>query len=178
MKLIVGLGNPGAEYERTRHNIGFLVLDELAKRLGEEFRNKRAMEMDCVESLQNENKVLLCKPQTYMNVSGRAVKSAMSKNGSNADDLLVIYDDADLPFGDIRFKESGSSAGHNGLQSIIDLFPRGTAIARIRIGIGRPPHPDMELDSFVLGRWSEREEEALPDIINKAADLAIEKLNG
>lgn len=151
MKLIVGLGNPGTEYERTRHNVGFLVVDELERR-GLDRARARTL-----------------KPDTFMNLSGRAVAAALRQTNMTLDDVIVVYDDADLPLGDVRVREEGSSGGHNGMQSVIDLL--GTnAIRRVRVGIGRGEHPDVPLDAWVLGKWSNAETERLPDIVSRAAD--------
>ena len=161
MFLIVGLGNPGKKYERTRHNVGFLVVEEVAKKIGVMFKEKTSLQ---AEMALGEN-VVLMKPQTFMNVSGEAVKRFISKHKLAPKDLLVVYDDADLPFGEIRFKTGGSSAGHNGMQSILDQFPKGTPIARVRVGIGRPVSPDVPLDQFVLQKWTKEEEKKLPEVI-------------
>ncbi|MBI4256446.1 aminoacyl-tRNA hydrolase [Candidatus Uhrbacteria bacterium] len=174
MKAIFGLGNPGKEYEKTRHNVGFLVLDELAKRYEGAFSSKRSLEADIAEVLIEGERVLLVKPQTFMNASGRSLGAVMSKYPVTINDVLVVYDDADLPFGNVRYKESGSSAGHRGMESIIESLPKGTAVARIRVGIGRPTHPDIPLDEFVLGRWTEAEEKALAGVIASAAEAASE----
>jgi len=156
MNLIVGLGNPGTEYERTRHNVGFLVVDELERR-GLDRTKARAL-----------------KPDTFMNLSGTAVANALRQSNMTSENVIVAYDDADLPFGEIRAREEGTSAGHNGMQSIIDLL--GTnAIRRVRVGIGRGENPNVPLDAWVLGRWSPEEAERLPEIISRAAD-EIEKM--
>ncbi len=174
MHLLIGLGNPGKKYEQTRHNVGFLVVDELARQLNTVFKNKTSLEADVAEvsafplpAKGGSGGVALLKPQTYMNVSGRSVKATMAKYKCTAQDLLVIYDDADIPFGDVRFKEAGSSGGHNGMQSILDLFPKGTPVARVRVGIGRPPNPDVPLDAFVLQKLTEEEKKQLPEIIER-----------
>ena len=164
MHLLIGLGNPGKKYEQTRHNVGFLVVDEIAKQKGVEFKNKTSFEAEVAET----EEFAILKPQTFMNVSGRSVKAFMSKHKCNVSDLLVIYDDADIPLGDVRYKEGGSSGGHNGMQSILDLFPKGTHIARVRVGIGRPPNPDMPLDKFVLQKLTAEEHKILPNIITSA----------
>lgn len=169
MHLIVGLGNPGKKYERTRHNVGFLVVDELARQLNATFKNKTSFEAEVAEV----DSITLMKPQTFMNVSGRAVKSYLTKHKCTAADVLVVYDDADIPFGEIKFKQGGSSAGHNGMQSIIDQFEKGTSVARIRIGIGRPTHIDVPLDVFVLQKWTTEEEKKIPEMIK----TTIEKIN-
>lgn len=156
MKLIVGLGNPGTEYERTRHNVGFLVVDELARRGIE------------------RTKARMLKPDTFMNLSGTSVAAALRQTNMTPADVIVAYDDADLPFGEIRVREEGGSAGHNGMKSIFECL--GTeAIRRVRVGIGRSDNPNVPLDVWVLSRWSKEEEDALPTIVGRAAD-EIEKL--
>lgn len=156
MKLIVGLGNPGTEYERTRHNVGFLVVDEL---------QRRGLERTKARTL---------KPDTFMNLSGTAVAAALRQTNMTVADVIVAYDDADLPFGEIRVREEGTSGGHNGMKSIFEHL--GTeAVKRVRVGIGRSDNPNVPLDVWVLGRWSKEEEDALPTIVGRAAD-EIEKL--
>lgn len=198
MFLIIGLGNPGKKYESTRHNLGFLVVDELAKQLRATFKNKTSFEAEVAEFLPPPSDsplgqgggftdpphippfvkggITIIKPQTFMNVSGRAVKLYVSKHKISPDCLLVVYDDADLSFGDIRYKASGSSGGHNGMQSIQDTFPKGTPIARVRIGIGRPPNPDVPLDAFVLQKFTDGEKKKLEEIIKNAIAKIQEKI--
>lgn len=168
MKAIIGLGNPGKDYEKTRHNVGFLVVDALAKKLGAAFRPKRAIQAEVAEAVMNEKRILLVKPQTFMNVSGKSVAGVLSKYPVKSNELFIVYDDADLPFGDLRFKSSGSSAGHRGMESILAQFPKNTAIARLRIGIGRPENKDVPLDQFVLQSWNTAEQKTLPGIIDEA----------
>jgi len=176
MIFFIGLGNPGTQYTNTRHNIGFLVVDELSKRLEISLRPKQTLEAEIAEGEVNEKKVTLCKPQTFMNTSGRSVQKIIKKYSAKPENLLVIYDDADLAFGDVRMKPGGSSAGHKGMQSIIDLFPSGINIARVRVGIGRPS-PDVPLDEFVLQKWTPAEKKQLPDVVGKAIDI-VENLLG
>ena len=172
MKSIIGLGNPGKEYEHTRHNVGFFVVDALAKKLGAEFRSKRAIQADVAEAVMDEKRVLLVKPQTFMNVSGLSVAGVLSKYPVTKEELLVVYDDADLPFGDVRLKPGGSSAGHRGMESILSQLPKDTNVARLRIGIGRSENKDVPLDAFVLQSWSAKEADELPAVI----DLALQKI--
>jgi peptidyl-tRNA hydrolase, PTH1 family len=171
MKAIIGLGNPGENYKQTRHNVGFLVVDELAKRAHETFTEKKSLEAKITEITLKGERILLVKPQTFMNVSGRSLTSVLSKYPITPEEVLVIYDDADLSFTDIRFKTGGSSAGHNGMQSILDIFSKGTTIARIRIGIGRPTHPNIPLNAFVLQSWTEEELQKLPNLLNKTIQI-------
>ena len=168
MKAIIGLGNPGKEYEKTRHNVGFLVVDALTKKLDAAFAPKRAIQAEVAEAVMEDKRILLVKPQTFMNVSGKSVAGILAKYPVKPDELFVVYDDADLAFGDLRFKTSGSSAGHRWMESILSQFPKDTAIARLRIGIGRPEHKDVPLDAFVLQAWSEKETVELPSIIEQA----------
>ncbi len=170
MKCIVGLGNPGSKYELTRHNVGFLVVDELAKQIGAEFRSKRSLEAEIAEGQLGNERVLLVKPHTFMNASGRTVADVLKKYPVSNQDLLIVYDDADLPFGDIRFKAGGTSAGHRGMESIIETLGRAVSVSRVRFGIGRPHHPDIPLEDFVLTRWSREQEQALPEAITKAIE--------
>ncbi len=170
MKLLVGLGNPGQKYENTRHNIGFLVLDAFAKKYDEAFVNKKSYLCEFAQIMLDSEKTLLCKPQTFMNASGKSVLEILHKHPVTPEELLVIYDDADLPFGDIRFKASGSSAGHRGMDSVLSVFERGTAIARLRIGIGRPPHSDIPLEDFVLQSWTQSEKSQLEKIQSESID--------
>lgn len=170
MKLIVGLGNPGKEYEKTRHNAGFLVMDELARRLSAKFCVKKAMDAEVMEARHGAEKVLFVKPQTFMNLSGATVRAVMANNTLEPKDILVVLDEADIPFGELRIRPGGGTAGHNGMKSIMGLFPAGTDIPRLRVGIGRSPNPEIPLDVWVLGKWSAEEAEKLPEIITKAAD--------
>lgn len=135
MKLIVGLGNPGKEYEYTFHNMGFLALDTLADKMGKSIKKAECQALTCTFSRNNE-KIIFAKPLTYMNLSGQAVKSLMAKYGVKAEDLLVIYDDIDLDRFTVRARAFGSAGTHNGMKSIVQCL--GTdRFKRIRIGIGR-----------------------------------------
>ncbi len=168
MKLLVGLGNPGKKFEQTRHNVGFLFVEQLAKEHRAVFKSKTSFEGELAEVTINEDRWILLKPQTFMNVSGRSVKSVVSKNPMTSEDILVVYDDADLPFGDVRFRRGGSAGGHNGMKSIMESFPPGTSIARLRIGIGRPIHTDIPLEDFVLQPFTKSEQQKLAEIFELA----------
>ncbi len=166
MRLIVGLGNPGREYQGTRHNVGFLVLDELARRLGAsgDRRAHRAVLTDAVVAGQ---KVLLAKPQTYMNLSGQSVAEIVRYYKIETDELLVVYDDLDLAFGRIRIRPGGSAGGHNGVRSLIQAL--GTQeIPRLRVGIGRPS--GRRAIGHVLSGWTGEEREALGQVVGDATD--------
>ncbi len=171
MQTIIGLGNPGKTYEMTRHNVGFLIVDALAEQLNINWKAKSSVEALLAEGQHGDERILLAKPQTFMNVSGRTLTAIMSKYPVTREGVTIVYDDADLSFGDVRVKTAGGSAGHRGMESILSVFPRGTAVRRIRVGIGRPNHPDILLEDFVLQKFTATEKEALPDIIAKAISL-------
>jgi PTH1 family peptidyl-tRNA hydrolase len=147
---IVGLGNPGQEYERTRHNAGFAVIDAFAAELGVSYWKLAAHAFVGETSYQGE-KLVLVKPQSFMNVSGGPVKSLVNRYGFTVEDVLIIHDELDLPAGIIRLKQGGGHAGHNGLRSLHQSI--GADYARLRIGIGRPPGR-MAPSNFVLQRMS------------------------
>lgn len=167
--LVVGLGNPGSEHAGTRHNMGFLVLDEVARRLGVE-RVKPAHRGLLAEAAHAGRRLLLLWPQTYMNLSGESVRAAASYYKLPPDSILVVYDDLDLAFGRIRVRESGSAGGHNGVKSVIAAL--GTQqFPRIRVGISRPAHSGAV--NYVLGRWSPEERAELPRVIDRAASALL-----
>ncbi len=168
MKLVVGLGNPGREYANTRHNIGFMAINELARRAAAEGTKKRFRSEIREGRLQNE-KVILLAPQTYMNLSGHAVREAVNWYHVDIEDVMIVFDDMDLPFGQLRMRPSGTAGGHNGLKSIIEQVGT-TQFPRLRVGIGRGRSAAR---SHVLSRFSPEEEKALPGLIQDVAD-AIE----
>jgi PTH1 family peptidyl-tRNA hydrolase len=168
VKLIVGLGNPGRDYETTRHNIGFLVLDELAERLGTSFRRSWRFPVRLAKGRIGQEEVYLLKPQTYMNRSGQAAGAMLRKAGCKPADLLVVFDDVALDWGQLRIRAQGSAGGHNGVQSVMEALGDG-AFGRIRVGIG--PKPDkLPLSDYVLGRFSEAEKQKVETIVRRAAD--------
>lgn len=168
MWLIVGLGNPGEEYARTRHNLGWGAVSAVAKRHRIEWSGKRANARLAEGSIAGQ-RVALARPQTYMNLSGQAVVGLCQwYKVDPARELLVIYDDTDLPFATLRLRERGSAGTHNGMRSVIgqlgsQVFPR------LRVGIGQKP-PGWELASYVLGRWTRDEEQELPALYERIAD--------
>ncbi len=164
--LIVGLGNPGSDYENTRHNIGFMVVDELIKR---SLATKLSSSSFSGELYKFKNHFLL-KPLTYMNLSGESVVKV--KNFYKIEDVVVIHDDLDLPFGALRFKKGGGHGGHNGLKSIDAHISK--EYIRVRIGIGKPEHKG-EVVSYVLGKFSEEQQKALPCLIERSCE-AVEYL--
>ena len=168
--LLVGLGNPGFKYESTRHNMGFLAVDGLARRKGFRF-NKLRFRAWTAEWMVNGEKVLVMKPQTYMNLSGEAVGEAARFYKIPSDHVLVIYDDVSLPLGKLRIRDKGSAGGHNGLKNIIALL--GTdQFPRIRIGVGAAPHPDYDMADWVMGVPRGEDAAALEKAEERAADAA------
>jgi PTH1 family peptidyl-tRNA hydrolase len=168
VKIVVGLGNPGREYASTRHNIGFMIVDELSRRLG--MRDSRTRFRALLsEGFDNAQKLVLVKPQTYMNLSGISVREAASWYKTPVEDLLVVADDIDLPFGVLRMRAQGSSGGHNGLKSIIAEL--GTdEVPRLRIGVGRGRG---DATRQVLTRFTVEEETALPEIVDAAVECVL-----
>lgn len=185
MKLIVGLGNPGSRYEQTRHNIGFKVIDALAKAHDIDVNKKQCRSLLGQGFLSGE-KVLLVKPQTYMNNSGEAVWETLNFYRDNIDDLLAIHDDLDLEYGRLRFKDGGGTGGHNGLKSIEKMI-NSSDYGRLKMGIGRPEQ--MSVESYVLSKFSKEENQVLPKLIDAAVagvevwcqdglEKAMNKFNG
>ena len=166
MKIVVGLGNPGREYEGTRHNVGFQLLQELNRRY-DGGRPKAKFEADIVELGIGSEKVLLLAPQTYMNLSGRSVRKAIDFYQLDLLDVLVVCDDMNLPLGKIRLRRSGSSGGQKGLENIIQQMG-GDAVPRLRIGIGSSGGRNSA--DYVLGRFGKAELEALEPGLQAAAN--------
>jgi len=168
--LIVGLGNPGADYARTRHNAGFLVADRLAERWRMSWAYEKKFNARVASGQWNGHRVLLCEPQTYMNSSGEAVGSVLGFYRVPVTGLLVVVDDADLPLGEIRLRPGGSSGGHHGLESMEQHL--GTReYARLRVGIGRHSGT-REITGYVLGRFSSTEAAVLDKVLTTASDQA------
>ena len=164
---IVGLGNPGAEYERTRHNVGFMLVDLLAREAGAQVKRKDCRALVGRAELEGR-RIVLVKPQTYMNLSGESVACLLSKQQSpGAREMIVISDDLALPFGTIRLRRRGSAGGHNGLKSIIAAV-KTDEFMRLRIGIW-PDHPVGDTKSFVLDEFSRAERTALEEILERSA---------
>ena len=166
--LIVGLGNPGEKYERTRHNVGFLVVDALAERLGVPVQKLKHRALTNTVRLAGQ-KALLMKPVTFMNLSGEAVGDAARFYKLPPERVLVISDDTALPLGKLRLRKGGSAGGHNGLKSIIqhlgtDQFPR------LRVGVGEKPRPDYDMADWVLGRLQGEDWKAMEAAVDRAAD--------
>lgn len=164
-RLVVGLGNPGRDYEHTRHNIGFEAIDALAER-HKIALNKRDHKALSGDGLVGDTRVYLMKPLTFMNLSGQSVASFLRQRTIDPSQILVIVDDIALPLGKLRLRPSGSAGGHNGLKSIIsnlgsDSFPR------LRLGVGQPPRPDVQID-YVLGKFSKSEQKVVDETITSA----------
>lgn len=174
-QLIVGLGNPGAKYERTRHNIGFEAIDTLADRWRISLAENRKFQGSFGEGLGgHRDKIRLLKPSTYMNLSGQSIRAAIDWYKIPPEAVLVIYDDMDLPIGKLRLRQSGSAGGHNGMKSTIahlgsQNFPR------LRVGIGSPKDESVssngEVVSHVLGRFSARESQVMADVLKLVVEV-------
>ena len=166
--LVVGLGNPGSKYEWTRHNMGFLVIDELAERLDIPVKRLKFKALTNTAVLGGRS-VLLMKPTTYMNLSGEAVGQAARFYKLPPERVLVISDDVALPQGKLRVRRSGSAGGHNGLKNIIshlgsDQFPR------VKVGVGQKPHPDSDMVDWVLGTFTGQDRKVMEEAVSRAAD--------
>lgn len=168
--LVVGLGNPGREYAATRHNIGFRIADHLAKTLGVRFSRQQNHAFIAAGN-RGEAKVVMAKPQTYMNLSGQSVAGLLRFYKVPLEHLLVCCDDIDLPFGALRVRASGGSAGQRGMQSILELLST-KEVPRLRFGVGRPPGR-MDAADYVLREFNSEEEEALPPIIDTAVQAIL-----
>lgn len=166
MILIVGLGNPGKEYENTHHNMGFMVIDEFAKSVNAKISKNKDKALIFEGNIMGE-KVVLAKPQTYMNLSGEAV--VQLKNRFKPDKILVVYDDIDVEIGFVRFRQEGSAGSHNGMRSIVSLL-NSQDFARIRVGI-KPQEKQLSLANYVLAKVSKNNQEQITCAINKAVNL-------
>lgn len=184
--LVAGLGNPGMQYENTRHNIGFMAVDNFAEENGFGF-NKNKYEAALGECRIGEKRVLVIKPQTFMNNSGHAVTQIAAFYKIPADKIIIVHDDISLDVGKIRMRRKGSHGGHNGMRDIIELL--GTDdIMRIKMGVGAKPRPDYDLASWVLGKFPKEQQDdlkkgidtackAIKEIIMRGIDSAMNKYN-
>jgi PTH1 family peptidyl-tRNA hydrolase len=166
VKLIVGLGNPGVRYASTRHNLGFMVVDELAKRNSLSFRAGKVAEETKL------NQVTLIKPTTFMNLSGQAVQAYQTKLGLKPEEILLVHDDLDMPLGRLRFKQNGGAGGQRGVQDTIAKI--GANFLRLKVGISRPPEL-WSVENWVLSKFAENEKTLLDKVISAGAD-ALELL--
>jgi len=176
---LIGLGNPGKKYSKSRHNIGFLLLEDLSKKYNSNFLLKEKLKSSCSEFKINDSTYRLFLPNTFMNNSGDAVRAIVDWYKINLDQIFIIVDDKDLPLGKIRFRKKGSSGGHNGLKSIIEKFKTHN-FNRIRIGIGSPPlikgTNELNTISHVLGNISLEEKSILDKVFGKVIE-SLEQLN-
>jgi peptidyl-tRNA hydrolase, PTH1 family len=166
--LVIGLGNPGREYEQSRHNVGFLVIDELGRRNGVRVTDRAAKSLTG-RVRAGDRELVLAKPQTMMNLSGLAAKALRAKYGVPLERTLVIHDELDLPFGRLRIRKGGSSAGNHGMDSVIASFGAKDFI-RFRVGIGRPPGNGVD---YVLSPFTGNERVQVPNIVNRVADAVL-----
>lgn len=166
MFMIVGLGNPGKAYENTRHNVGFWVIEKIAEKLNIKVDKKQGKALVQI-AYWDGKKVLLVKPQTFMNLSGQAVMELLNYYQDQIEDLIIIHDDLDLPPGQLRFKKGGGTGGHNGLKSIVQYL-NSQDFDRLKIGIGRPQHSDVK--DFVLTGFSKEERVEVDKEVEKAVE--------
>ncbi|WP_040798318.1 aminoacyl-tRNA hydrolase [Nocardia higoensis] len=171
--LVVGLGNPGPDYERTRHNVGFMVADALAERVGGRFAVHKKSGADLIQVRLDGRQVLIAKPRSFMNVSGRPVAALAKFFSVPPTEVIVVHDELDLPFGAVRLKRGGGEGGHNGLRSVSAALTTKDYL-RVRFGIGRPPGRQDPAD-FVLKPFAAAERKEVPVIVEQAAD-AVELL--
>jgi len=167
LRLIVGLGNPGPEYAQTRHNIGFLIVEEIARRRGVTWHAAT----DAQSLVAVDESLLLAKPQTYMNRSGTAVHHLLERLELPRDRCLIVYDDMDLPFGTLRLRQRGSAGTHNGMRSVTAALA-STDVPRLRVGISQSSQPGQAID-HVLGEFSSHEQEEVHQLVARAADAAL-----
>ena len=172
MKLIVGLGNPGPQYELTPHNLGFLALDQIAGELKVEVKNRRCRALTAAATIGTD-KVLLAKPETFMNLSGNSIRELLAEFGEREGldvkkDLIVIHDEMDYPLGTMRIRERGSSAGHNGIESVIAALGSQEFI-RIRLGVA-PDHPVRDSKEFVLTTFRKKDLKTVGEVLDRCAE--------
>ena len=178
MKVIAGLGNPGAEYANTPHSIGFEVVDAVARGIGASWKGSSSFKGELATGLLGGVKVLLVKPQTYMNLSGECVSPVLKYHNATVQDLLVVSDDIDLPVGRLRIRKGGSAGGHNGLKSVIERTGSSDFV-RLRVGVGRDPQSRSNVIGHVLGKFSPEDRQAMDEVVATAAEAvgAIENEN-
>lgn len=176
MKLIAGLGNPDLKYAKTFHNMGYMVIEALARELEIKFKTKQCKAITAHKFIGGED-IILAKPLTYMNLSGESIRELAGKYNLNLSDMLIIYDDFDIDRAAIRIRAFGSGGTHNGMKNIIECL-RSTAFPRIRIGIGKSKNPNIEIADYVLSEISKSEYKNMFDAIIKAKDAAYDFVNG
>mgnify|MGYP001341620153 FL=1 len=184
--VIAGLGNPGSKYRNTRHNIGFSLVDQLAAKYDAAWKHEARFEAEVAEIQHGERKLMLLKPQTFMNASGRSIGTVLRYRKLSAESLLVIYDDLTLDLGRIKLSVNGSAGGHNAIADMITQV--GTGFARYRVGIGAKPHKEMDLADYVLSKFSKDELSILADrssifldqihlILNEGIESSMKTIN-
>ena len=167
---MIGLGNPGSKYEFTRHNIGFRIIDSLARDMGIEFNKVKSYYSLISRGMINNHKVMLVKPQTFMNLSGRAVNRVVSYYKIPLQDLLIVYDDLNLELGQVRIRKKGSSGGHKGIESIMQYL-NSEDIPRLRIGVGNPSlNYNFDCVSYVLSNFNNDEEDKIAEVIQLSTE--------
>lgn len=175
--LIVGLGNPGPEYDTTRHNIGFMCVDDFSKKNDfESWVNKTDMKCAIATKTIGDTRVILCKPQTYMNLSGEAVQALAHFYKIQVESIVVVHDEIDIDFGQIRLRRGGSSAGHNGIKSITKHL--GEDYGRVRVGIGPKAPEQIDSADFVLQKFSQKEQASLPKLTREVTAILSEYAYG
>ena len=184
--VIAGLGNPGSKYRNTRHNIGFSLVDQLAVKYDAAWKHEARFEAEVAVIQHGERKLMLLKPQTFMNASGRSIGTVLRYRKLSAESLLVIYDDLTLDLGRIKLSVNGSAGGHNAIADMITQV--GTGFARYRVGIGAKPHKEMDLADYVLSKFSKDELSILADrspifldqihlILNEGIESSMKTIN-
>ena len=184
--VIAGLGNPGSQYRNTRHNIGYTLVDQLATKYGATWKHEARFEAEAAVIQYEERKLMLLKPQTFMNASGRSLATVLCYRKLPAESMLVIYDDLTLDLGRIKLSVNGSAGGHNGIADILTQV--GTGFARFRVGIGAKPHKEMDLANYVLSKFSKDELSILADrspifldqihlILNEGIESSMKTIN-
>ena len=172
--LIVGLGNPGKEYAATRHNAGFLAVDALAEALQEKWKDNKAAKAEVIETRYFDKKIVLAKPQTFMNLSGHTVASLVGKFQIDPQDVWIVSDDVALSLGTIRIRKGGSAGGHNGLKSVIEKLGNENFV-RFRIGVNEPP-ANIPLENYVVQKFSKTELTTLKKVIEKTRELILKSI--
>ena len=174
--LVVGLGNPDKKYTLTRHNSGFLCVDELAEKHGFKI-NKLKFKALIADTVINSHRVIVMKPHTYMNLSGEAVREAVNFYKIPPENVIVIFDDISLDVGKLRIKRKGSDGGHNGIKSIVSCISSNN-FPRIKLGVGKKPHPEYDLAAWVLSEFKKDEAKPLKEAIDNACDALLLMLDG
>jgi PTH1 family peptidyl-tRNA hydrolase len=174
--MLVGLGNPGKEYDLTRHNIGFMAIDEFARRNDFQWQDKKDLKCHLASNMMGDTRVLLVKPTTFMNLSGEAVQAVMSFYKIHPDNITVVYDELDVDFGQVRLRKGGSAAGHNGVKSLIQHL--GESFGRIRVGIGPKNPPQIDSADFVLQKFNKDEQEHLKELLVETTAVLSETAYG